>query len=218
MFTILLSDQMQPFYNNISSFPTIVFSFLFVLALLYWCCAIVGLVDLELLDFHPEASTASQIKIAEVVAGLLLRFKISAVPVTILMTFFSVYGWIICYFTVHYCLSLINNLVLYYVLSFLVLMISSVVALWLSACSVQPFKRFFHGSADKTHHQLIGKKAQVRTSRVDNQFGEAVLTHNGVEITLKVRHFNKEPIGYDDWVILLEYEAAENFYHVALNE
>jgi len=51
MFAILLSERMDPFYQNISSFPTAIFTFLLAVVTLYWVVAVLGLVDIDVLDF-----------------------------------------------------------------------------------------------------------------------------------------------------------------------
>ena len=55
MFAIFLMDDMDPFYQNISSFPTAIFTFLLAVTTLYWLAAVLGFVDLDFLDFElPE--------------------------------------------------------------------------------------------------------------------------------------------------------------------
>ena len=46
MFAIFLTEGMNPFYQNIASFPTVVFTFVLLLTLLYWLVAILGFVDI----------------------------------------------------------------------------------------------------------------------------------------------------------------------------
>ena len=75
MFAILLSDKMDPFYQNIASFPTVFFTFFLALSLCYWLFAVLGVVDLEFLDFDvPDvegelSSTKNSMTVGDVVAG-----------------------------------------------------------------------------------------------------------------------------------------------------
>ncbi|MEN7344226.1 MAG: DUF1449 domain-containing protein, partial [Pseudomonadota bacterium] len=85
MFAILLSEKMNPFYENISSFPTIVFTILLVLTVLFWAGAVLGFVDLDILDFDADVgdlNADSSHATPDVLAGLLLRFGLTGVPVT----------------------------------------------------------------------------------------------------------------------------------------
>ena len=47
MFAIFLSDKMDPFYQNISSFPTLIYTILLVVCAIYWLGAVLGFVDLD---------------------------------------------------------------------------------------------------------------------------------------------------------------------------
>ena len=50
MLAILLSEKMDPFYLNISSFPTIFFSITLVFSMMFWCVSVLGLVDIDFID------------------------------------------------------------------------------------------------------------------------------------------------------------------------
>ena len=45
MFAILLHESMDPFYRNIASFPTALFTVLLAVCVLYWLCAVLGFVE-----------------------------------------------------------------------------------------------------------------------------------------------------------------------------
>jgi len=56
MFAIFLTDNMDPFYQNIASFPTVFFTFFLLVVVLYWLVAVLGLVEIDVLDFDiPDA-------------------------------------------------------------------------------------------------------------------------------------------------------------------
>ena len=52
MFAFLLHESMDPFYQNISSFPTAIYTVLLGICLVYWLGAVLGLFDLDLLDLR----------------------------------------------------------------------------------------------------------------------------------------------------------------------
>ena len=54
----------------------------------------------------------------------------------------------------------------------------------------------------------------VRTSRVDNDFGEAVLEDGGAGLILKVRSTGDATFVKGDRVVLLEHLKNENVYRV----
>ena len=110
MFAIFLMDDMDPFYQNISSFPTAIFTFLLAVTTLYWLAAVLGFVDLDFLDFElPEgdglAGDSQGHSTPDVLAGLMLRFGLQGVPVTVIVSFISLFGWFVSYYAVHYLLG-----------------------------------------------------------------------------------------------------------------
>lgn len=105
MFAILLSDKMDPFYQNIASFPTLFFTLLLAVTTVYWLVAVLGVVDLDILDLdipegdvdiNNDASSG-----ANAIAGLLLKLGLNGVPLTVVISFLALFGWLICYFSVH---------------------------------------------------------------------------------------------------------------------
>ena len=47
MFAILLTEGMDPFYQNIASFPTVFFTFFLLVTVLYWLAAVLGFVEID---------------------------------------------------------------------------------------------------------------------------------------------------------------------------
>ena len=75
MFAILLTEGMDPFYQNIASFPTAFYTFFLAITVLYWLVAILGFVEIDILDFDlPEtenvfAADADGLSNPDVLAG-----------------------------------------------------------------------------------------------------------------------------------------------------
>ncbi len=85
MFAILLNKGMDPFYQNISSFPTAIFTFILGICILYWLFAVLGVVDIDMLDIDLENEAATP----NAIAGVMLKFGLNGVPVTIIISFLS---------------------------------------------------------------------------------------------------------------------------------
>ena len=104
MFAIFLTEGMDPFYQNISSFPTLIYTILLVVCVIYWAGAVLGLVDLDILDLDFDGFDASGGDVGadsphstpDVLAGLLLRFGLVGVPVTISVSILVLIGWLLC--------------------------------------------------------------------------------------------------------------------------
>lgn len=218
MFAIFLTEGMNPFYQNIASFPTLIFTFFLAITVLYWLIAILGLVDMDILDFdldtdldlNPESTATNP----DVLAGLMLRFGLTGVPVTIIVSLISLLGWLLCYYLAHFLLPLVEPGVFRYLLGLPILLASLYIAVMITAVLIKPLRPLFLKAQQQTVKQLLGQVAIVRTSRVDSGFGEAVLEDGGAGLILKVRATDQQQFKKGDRVVLLEHLQQENVYRV----
>jgi hypothetical protein len=216
-----MSEEMGPFYQNIASFPTVVFTFFLGVTLLYWLVAVLGLIDIEVLDFDmPDAEGQLDINpdtglsSPDVLAGLMLRFGLQGVPVTVIISFISLFGWLLSYYGAHFLLGFAPDGLPRFLLGIPVLAVALFLAVMLTAQVIKPLRRFFRKAQQQTVRHLLGQTAIVRTSRVDNDFGEATLEDGGAGLILKVRSAGSETFRKGDRVVLLEHRPEENVYRV----
>ena len=217
MFAILLSKGMDPFYQNISSFPTAIFTFILALCVLYWLLAVFGIVDIDILDIdgiETDFELGSEVGTANALAGVMLKFGLHGVPVTIIISFLSLFGWLASYYSVHYLSPLVSTGVLYFLFGLLVLIASFLLAALLTSMIVKLLRPFFYKVEQQTIKRVLGQSAVVRTSKVTESFGEAFLNDGGAGLILKVRSSNNQTFVKGDKVVLLEYLANENIYRV----
>ncbi|WP_020407898.1 hypothetical protein [Hahella ganghwensis] len=224
MFAILLSDKMDPFYQNISSFPTVIFTFFLALCVLYWLIAVLGFIDLDILDFDipdPDGDLGvNETKFTgpDVLAGLMLKFGLYGVPVTIIVSFLSLFGWLISYFVVHFLFGLIPDGFLHYLAGIPVLFGSLYIAALITGRVIRPIRKFFISATQNTIKHVLGQTAIVRTSRVDNHFGEVMLDDGGAGLIFKVRSTGKDKFKKGDRVVLLEYLPEQHVYRIISEE
>ncbi len=224
MFAILLSDKMDPFYQNIASFPTVFFTFFLALSLCYWLFAVLGVVDLEFLDFDvPDvegelSSTKNSMTVGDVVAGLFLKFGLNGVPVTIVISIMSLIGWFLCYFIVHYFFGMIPEGILSYLVGLPVVLGCLYISAMVTAFMIKPLRSLFKKSTSHSVKEVLGQTAVVRSLRVDNAFGEAFLADGGAGLILKVRTYGETTFKKGDQVVLLEYLEDTHVYRVISEE
>jgi hypothetical protein len=220
MFAILLSKAMDPFYHNISSFPTVIFTVLFIICLLYWLIAILGFIDIDFLDMehfpHGDAATDfhHDLTSADALAGLLLRFGLYGVPLTIIISLIALFGWFFCYYIVHYLFGFIPDGLMHFLAGIPVLAFAFYLAILITSQLIKPLRPLFKKAEQHTVKKILGQIATVRTSRVDNNFGEAILEDGGAGLILKVRTIGDEIFKKNDAVVLLEYLEEKNVYRV----
>ena len=217
MFAILLSKGMDPFYQNISSFPTAFYTFILAICVLYWLMAVLGMVDIDVLEIdglESDIDLGSEGNSVNAMAGVMLKIGLTGVPVTIILSFLSLFGWLASYYSVHYLSSLIPEGILYYAFGILVLIVTLLFAIFLTAIVVKLLRPFFHKVEQQTIKRVLGQSAVVRTSKVTNSFGEVFLNDGGAGLILKVRTYEDKVFVKGDKVVLLEYSENDNIYHV----
>ena len=92
--------------------------------------------------------------------------------------------------------------------------VSFYVAILITSQVIKPLRSLFKSMSNDIQKKILGQAAVVRTSRVDEKFGEAEFNDGGAGLILKVRSFDGVVFKRNDRVILLEYVAEQNFYKV----
>jgi len=184
-----------------------------------------GLVEIDVLDFdipdldgELDINPDSGLTNANVLAGLMLRLGLTGVPVTIIISLLALFGWIICYYLVHFLSSWVPDGLLYYVVGFLGVVFSLYVAAKITSIVVKPLRPLFEKAQQEATKHILGQTAIVRTLRVDNTFGEAFLEDGGAGLILKVRTRDDQTFKKGDRVVLLEYQKINNIYYVISEE
>ncbi len=219
MFAILLSEKMDPFYQNISSFPTAIFTFFLLLCVFFWAVAVLGLVDVSfldvaeidggMLDMDGEGTT-----IPDGIAGIILKLGLNGVPVTIVISFISLFGWFISYYLVYFIEPLVPIDLAMFVVNVVIFFASLLLAVFITAQAIKPLRKLFKNMQKHTSKVILGQSVIVRTSRVDSGFGEAVLEDGGAGLILKVRSDDGVTFEKGEELILFEYNKADNTYRV----
>ena len=221
MFALLLVEDMNPFYQNIASFPTVFFTFVLAVLVLYWIVAVLGIIDIDILDVDMspadgafEGSMESNGTNVNALAGLLLRYGLVGVPVTIILSFIALFGWLISYYAVHLIFPFAAEGLLRYLVGLPILAGSFYGAVLLTAMAIKPLRRFFQQADQQTTKRVLGQVAVVRTALVDATFGEAELKDGGAGLILKVRATGSLTFARGERVVLLDYSADDNTYRV----
>lgn len=212
MFAIFLSDKMDPFYQNIASFPTLFFTLLLALTAVYWLVAVLGVIDLDVLDMDmPEGDADGGV---HQLAGLLLKLGLNGAPLTIVISLLALFGWFICYFAVHLIFPYIPDGFLEYIVGLPILVGSLYGAVLITAQVIKPLKPLFANMNKNTVKNVLGQTAIVRSLRLDSGFGEVLLADGGAGLIFKARTMNNETFKKGDRVVLLQYLKDQHAYRV----
>ena len=224
MLETILSKQMLPFFENISSFPTAIYTTLLLLCIFFWAGAVLGILDLDILDFDLDldgietdgldASNSSGNTTPDVLSGLLLRFGLVGVPVTVSLSLVILIGWVLSYYVAHFLLPFERGSIMRYAAGLPTFLVTLYIAAKTTGYLIKPLKPFFAKATQQTDKKVLGQTAIVRTSRVDNDFGEATLNDGGAGLIIKIRTRGEDRFVKGDKVVLFEKLNKDNVYRV----
>lgn len=209
------TDALQVFIENIVTFPTALFTGLVMLMALYWLTALIGMVDTDVFDLDVDGLDAAGDISTEHVGfftGLLLKFGLYGVPLIAIVSIFALLSWVISYIATSMMTPYVAGIP-FYVVGVVIFVATVIFSAWVTGKVVSPFRKLSEKRPQKTAKTLLGKVAVVRTSEVNDHFGEVTLEDGGAGLILKVR--SAEHIFHKgDRVVLLTYMEDINVYHV----
>jgi len=207
---------MEQILINISSFPVSVYTIGLGIVIGYWLIAMIGLVDLDMLS--PEVDLELDADVGQLgnIAGVLTTLGLSGVPITIVVTLLIFIGWCICYFLSKLIPSFPEVFSLVEIaLDLGVIIVSMMVSIVVTSVLIRPLKPIFKKINDEPMSRaVIGRTCRVRSSRVDEKFGEVECIFQGASLILKVRSYNKEIFKTGDKVVLVEHQLKDDSFLV----
>ena len=218
--------MMELFLTNLLSFPVIIYTFLMAIIICYWLLAVLGAVDIEMFDLSFDMdldleidgdigtdidSSASGLK---GVTGFMLKWGLTGVPVTVVISILIAFAWLICYVVVSIFYPLIPMEILKTILGYLLLIISFALAIPMTSWIIKPLKHLFitHDAVKKS--TLIGSECLVKTGKVTPTFGQATYDDGEAGMIFDVRAEESDGIKKGDLVILIEYNEEEGSYKI----
>lgn len=197
---------MAEFLQTIFSFPTLVFTGLLALVLVYWLSAFIGLADWDS-DIEADSELT-------MLPHWLNRFKWAGVPITLSLSFIILFSWVLSFLSVHF---LYPHIPQPWLKVFIGLWLLVLIPVFLAEL-LQPFGKLlqplFHKAPERSAVDLIGEYAKVRSGYVSSSFGEAELTHEGTSLILKIRATEPNTIQRNDLVRLVAYDATTSSYQI----
>ncbi|WP_017556300.1 hypothetical protein [Nocardiopsis baichengensis] len=200
------------FFNAAFAFPTVLFSIPLVVVVGYWLTALLGVLDIGLLD-----GDAGDGEAPGGLAGVLAAAGLGGLPATVSLSLLIALAW----FT-----SLVGYVVIVFLglpaplliaASLLVLVIAVMVAWGLTSAVAVGVRRLLPGTARvRTGGDLVGRTCTVRTGRVDDGFGQAeVVFDDGSSMTVQVRTIGGELLESGETALIFDHDAEGGLYRVS---
>jgi hypothetical protein len=207
-------QPVEQYLYNITHFPTAAYTLFLGFVLVYWLLSIVGAVDIDTLDIDVDIETDVDASAISGLTGFMLTFGLTGVPISVIISVWSLYAWLISYFAVEYLLMLLPSGILHALGALAVLVGSFFVSIPLVAQTIKPLKGLFttHTAIRKT--ELVGRLCTVRTMSVTDDFGQGEMHDGEAGMILDIRAPQPNSIKKNDKVIIIAYNAERATFDV----
>lgn len=206
---------MEQLFEVASQFPTLIYSVLLGIVVVYWIVGMLGLIDLDFAgDVDLDIDSDVTVSVGGL-TGLLLTFGLTGIPFTLVISIIILICWLISFYLQFYILTWLPDGWLYYFLGAVSSFIIFLISLPITAIIIRPLKGMFKSVETATSNHLVGKDATIATSKVSQTFGQARLFNEGAEILVDVRCDPEYTLKMGDKVLVVEYQRENHAYIVA---
>ena len=238
---------MDLFLYIVFSYPVVIYSILFIVVLLYWLVCAIGLfdfgssevdadidiaapeadVDMDLdldadvdADIDADAGGAESDSTMGLISGLLFKFGLHGIPMTIIISLLVISGWFVSSVAMQFLHPYLGAGSMRFLAGTGVFAASLIAAAWLTGRTISPIRRFLDKRKEDTSAKsLCGRPATVRSGAVTERGGQIQLVKDGSTFILNAQILPGEPQpAKGDTVYILEYHEGINTYTVVSKE
>ena len=208
------------FFDLILSFPTVVFTILLGVALVYWVISILGLTGLESgdadldVDIEPGADVGDASPSMGTLAGSLVALGLDGVPFSVVFSLLMLFSWVISGTAAPWALSYFPNGTSHYIVGAAVLVGAFVCSLLPTVICVRPLRRLFVTHKAISNASLVGQECVILTGSVDEKFGRAEVLARGAGYHIPVVASTPNRLKRGDTALILEYDKVSGIFHI----
>lgn len=199
---------MSIFLANILAFPTIIFTVLLSVAVLYWLISMTGLLGAEHAGSGHAADSGHD---GLDFGGLMSTLGLKGVPLPLLLTLILLWAWLTTY-SVQVLFAPWLTGILEIIVGCVLIPVALLLGLVLSALLVRPFHALLSESEQPTQTRILGCVCSITSPTVDQQNGRAEAHLDGAHLILQVR--SSTPLLRGMRAVFVEYVAEKNLYWV----
>lgn len=207
---------MTRFIDATVAFPTIVFSTLLGVVLVYWILALIGVVDFDNasvdIDTDVQADAGTE-NIGEL-AAFLVAFGLNGVPFSVVVTLMTLVAWTVSCLAGMWLLPLVSTSILQIVAGTGVLLVSFAVSVPITARAIRPMRGLFVMHRAVSNNDLVGQSCIVLTTSVDENFGRAEVSTRGAGLNIRVWSVSPNQLSKGARAIIIEYDSSGERYRI----
>jgi len=214
---------MFEFFQACLAFPTVVFSLLLGVVLIYWLFVFLGALDLEMLDLGADTELDLDCELdasadagdadaspRSVFADWLNRLDLTEVPLTVSLSLFLLLAWTLCFVAVETIGPAATTLVWGASLA----TVSTLVSLVLTSRFALLLKPMFRTHYAPLRRSLVGQVCEITTLGVDDGYGQAEVRDGGAGLLIQVRSSNAERLARGSRALIFNYDATREIFQV----
>lgn len=202
---------MTEFLNTALTFPTLVYSVLLAFCTIYWLLAATGIVDLDAVDGW-LATDGDSVE-PSAIAGMLAKLGLSGVPMMLVLTVLSFFGWLATYFVQLFLLQYAPD-GLRWIAGAGVLVVALLPGAFATSLLLRPLAAVIARLRPPTPPSVLGRAGTVISPHADATGGRAQFDDGGAGLILQVRTLPDQRFARGDRVVLIEHLESDNTYRV----
>ncbi|GHT96680.1 hypothetical protein AGMMS49545_22320 [Betaproteobacteria bacterium] len=229
------------FLTIILTYPTVIYTTLLGVVLVYWLLAMVGLVDFESggpdlglevgvevsgdmggdagADVGSDASPDHHLLDGEAanastLAGYLIAIGLGGVPFSVVVSLLTLFAWAISSIAALWLVQYVPTSILRFLVGTGVLVGAFLLALPLAAATVRPLRKLFVSHNAISNFSLVGMRCKVLTGTVDEKFGRAEVPSRGAGYHIRVVAETPNTLTRDSVAFIVEYDEATMVYRI----
>ncbi len=188
-------------FNGANIIPTV----LLILVLLYWIVAIIGVLDLEFLDFDLEGMDG-----AGPFFSLSLFLNIGKVPFGLVISLLVINFWMLSMFVYLLPIKATGPL------SLLVLVLPLIVSFFVTKLELIPLRMFFKNANmdSEKESQVLGAYCELMCELATGRLGQARIKRNGASIVINVKVEGDQVFEKGEIGIVTSKDQEKNIYYI----
>lgn len=209
---------MTSFYDAATSFPTIVYTTLLGVVMVYWVLALIGIVDFDSGHLEIDSTLHADANADDVgdLAGYLVALGLNGIPFSVVLTLLVLFSWTATCLAGMWLLPLVPTSLLRLLGGVAILPVAFALALPLTARLIRPMRGLFVTHTAISNAALVGQTCRVLTSSVDEKFGRAEVATRGAGLNIRVWAETPNTLVKGSIARILEHdEAGERYLIVA---
>lgn len=213
---------MGDFMGAVTGYPTAIYTVLLGVVVIYWVLAMLGMVDIEHsgldIDVHMHTHADGDASDIGHLASYVVALGLNGVPFSVAVSLLVLASWTVCCLGGEWLLPLVPTLVLQWVAGTVLLVLSAVIAIPITALAIRPLRGLFVSHTAVTNAALVGQLCRVVTGTVNEKDGRAEVARRGASLNIRVWAVTPNALKRGSQALIIEYDGVAGRYLVAAHD